>query len=139
MLDGDSKLGKTRFLAGLAGDASAYICVDCAAATEPDLRLFRRDRHSLIILDEAHAAACVRVKKLLQSSIDPVTLGQSATNTFSYRLWLHRVRIVVTSNVWSQELLELSAGDRDWLTANSYYFKVVEPLWVQRPHEEVVA
>ncbi|MCP4243842.1 MAG: hypothetical protein GY772_25090 [bacterium] len=131
VLDGPSGYGKTRFSEHIAGDPRAFLCVDCAAAVEPNLRKSERGTHELILFDEGKPQMVVTRKKLFQASIDPVQLGASATNAYSYELWLHRVKMVIASNRWKEDMSLLGASDRAWLEANSVYCAVSEPLWEQ--------
>ena len=80
-------------------------------------------------------------KKLFQAAPSWVTLASSQTNCFSYRVWPHGVRFIVTSNRWTTELNEVPDDDRLWIEANSVLVKVTERLWLEdelaRPLPEV--
>ena len=127
VLDGKSGMGKTRFAANLAS-AERFLCIDCASATEPDLRSFDRDQHDVVLLDDARPEMILRMKRLAQASVDEVRLGQSATHVNSYAVWFHRVKLVVASNVWKSQLETCSPEDKAWLDMNSVYVFVDEPL-----------
>ena len=107
-----------------------FLSVDCASATEPDLRSFDREQHDVVCFDEAKPSMIIRVKKLAQASIDEVRLGQSATNVNSYVVWFHRIKLIVASNVWANRMKTLAPEDQEWLTANSVY------VWVDGPFRE---
>ena len=82
------------------------------------------------MFDEAHAEMIIRVKKLFQSSINPVTYGSSPTNAFVHTVWLHGVKLVVGTNVWDAELQALREEDRKWIRHNAFVVHVDKPLYV---------
>ena len=127
VLDGKSRTGKSRFAASRTSPEK-FLNVDCSSATEPDLRVFDREKHDVVLFDEATPGLVLRVKKLAQASIDEVRLGQSATNINSYVVWFHRVKLIVATNVWSASLERCSPEDQEWLKANSFYVWVDAPL-----------
>ena len=96
----------------------------------PDLRTFDKDKHDLILFDELKAETCITLKKLLQASNDPCTLGSSPTNQHVYTVWAHRTKMVIASNVWNCDLPLLPKADRQWLEQNAVYVLVDSPLWV---------
>lgn len=130
VLDGESGLGKTRFVANLV-HAEAFLLLDCGNAVTPDLLDHRRGDHMLVLYDEAHAEMIIRYKKVFQSGIDFAKIAGSATNNQAYTVWMHGIKQVVASNKWEEQLAELPRGDRAWIVANSVYVKVTEPLWIQ--------
>ena len=128
VLDGPSRTGKSRFAASLAKHPTQFLNIDCSSATEPDMRDFRRGLHDVVCWDEGNPEMVLRVKKLAQASVDEVRLGQSATNMMSYRIWFHRMKLVICSNVWSSMLQQLRSADKEWLVANSVYVWADSPL-----------
>ena len=85
------------------------------------------------MFDEAHASMILRCQKLFQASINPVSYGSSPTNALVHTVWLHGIKLVVASNVWSEEvlLLSLAAADRQWIQSNSVHIKTEGPLFIQ--------
>ena len=128
VLDGDSMYGKSRFAASLT-TAEKFFLVDCASATEPELRQFDRDQHDVVCFDEAKPSMVIRVKKLAQAGVDIARLGQSATNQVSYQVWFHRVKLVICCNGWATHLNDMPPEDVAWLNKNSVYVKVSAPLF----------
>ena len=131
VLEGPSMVGKTQFARNLGSTPEAVYEIDCAGATEPDARDFVPGLHEVIIFDEASAVMVLRCKKLFQAGACWATLGQSATNCHSFRIWPHRTKMVVCSNRWWAELEWMQAADREWLVHNSVYVWVSDPLWVE--------
>ena len=105
---------------------------------EPDLRGYDPTEIDLILLDEMPATGILKQKKLLQCPPALIQLGTSATNAFAYQVWVHQKLMIVSSNTWFEELLQLSEADREWLTANSVVIHVIAPLWAT-PSVEVNA
>ena len=98
------------WLRSLAASPSELLEIDCSGATEPDARAFEARTHSLIVFDEASPSMVLRCKKFFQASNSWVSLGQSATNCHSYRVWSHRVRMVGT-NSWDKVVQGMDEED----------------------------
>ena len=128
VLEGPSRLGKTQYAISLSAPGRTLIC-DCSCAVEPDLRPYRSEDVDAILFDEAKASMVVRCKKLFQSPIERVALGQSNTDCHAYTVCLHRKRLIICTNTWTGELQLLPAADADWLRANSVHVPVTQPLW----------
>jgi hypothetical protein len=133
VLEGPSEIGKTRFVQGaLVDKPEKALILDCSDAVVPALKgNFSRQKHTLVMFDEAHASMILRCKKLFQASINPVSYGSSPTNAFVHTVWLHGIKLVVASNVWSEEVLSLAAADRHWIQSNSVHIKTDRPLFMQ--------
>ena len=129
ILEGPSRLGKTQYAESLAPPGRT-LNIDCASATEPDLRQYRSEEVDSIIFDEAKAAMVIRAKRLFQAPMGMVNLGMSATNCNAYQVMVHRKRLIVCSNTWSDEVLMMSNADAAWLTANAVHVRVRGPLWL---------
>ena len=131
ILDGPSCVGKSQFACALASHGSVCFC-DCQSAQQPDLRSFRPLQDEVIVMDEAAPSLVIRNKRLFQAPAEWVQLGLSATNMYSYRQWVHRVKIVVCCNDWIAGLNSLSASEKKWIHDNSRYHFEDDKLWV--PH-----
>ncbi len=131
VLEGKSRTGKTQFARELMDDEEGdYLEIDCSGATEPDARDFVALKHKLIIFDEGSPSMVVRCKKLFQAGNCWVRLGQSATNCFAYKVWPHRVRMVICTNRWESCVSDMNEEDQEWLQSNSFYYKVEDKLWI---------
>ena len=82
------------------------------------------------LCDEGSARMVLDNKKLFQAGPNWVTLCSSKTNMLAYKIWPHRVRIIITSNRWQRDLSQLDSEDADWLRDNSVYLRVDTPLWL---------
>ena len=129
ILDGPSRVGKSQYACSLARAGSVCFC-DCQGATQPDLRTFRPRQDEVIVMDEAVPALVIRNKRLFQAPAEYVQLGLSATNMYSYRVWVHRVKIVVCCNDWIAGLNLLPASEREWIHHNSRYHYAATSLWI---------
>ena len=128
VLDGPSKMGKTMFAHALRGQGKTFEC-DCSCCSVPDLRLFDPMRHGVILFDEATPSLVIQHKKLFQGTNADITLASSATNVHAYSLWPYGTMMVVASNKWAQQCRELSVEDAEWISSNSVYYLVTEPLY----------
>jgi hypothetical protein len=130
VLEGPSCYGKTQF--GLAIDGRENTLeVNCARCVEPDLRALRQGPggHTAILLDEAKATMILAIKKTVQGPPTMVGLASSGTNCHAYNVWVHNVKMIVSSNTWTQELAELAPADAWWLIDNSVHVTVDAQLW----------
>ena len=128
VLDGASRLGKTAFACSLV-PRGATLEVNCAGVTDPPLRAFSREKHQLILFDEASTELVLKNRRLFQAPNTPVTVGSSPTNALAYDLYLNDTLLVVASNNWEQELAALRVRERSWLEANMVFVAVKEKLF----------
>lgn len=131
VLDGPSKLGKTLFARSLCPSGFAVLEVTCGSGQEPDVRDFQHGQHGLVLFDEICPQQVLAVRKLFQASEAPVQMACSATNCYSYTVYMHRVRMVLCSNVWSRQCRSLPDHDRNWLDENCMTLCVSEPMYEQ--------
>ena len=132
VLDGPSRLGKSDFAMSLVPEDSAVElnCSNCHE--EPPLQGFYRPlEHDLILFDEMKAELMIRNKRLFQAPAKLVAMGTSKTNCYTYRAWVFRKRMVISSNNWRRELKHLAKADRDWIRKNTFYVRVNKVLWEQ--------
>ena len=102
--------------------------VDVQHAAHPDLRAYRRGAHRAILLDEMSSPDfIVHNKKLLQAHVDGAILGQSATQLYTYEVFLWRTPIMITTNNW--DLAAFSDSDKNWIEENVVAVHVAEPVW----------
>ena len=129
VLSGPSRVGKTAFARSLCDPGFETLELNCASGAEPDLRAYRLSKHGLILFDEIIAQQVVSQRKVFQSQSAGVQLGCSATNMYSYEVYVWRKKLVLASNNWDSSLSQLSAPDQDWIRANSIVLRVTEPMW----------
>ena len=127
VLNGPSRMGKTRYACNLYGKNKTLV-LSCQGVSAPNLKVFRRHRHSCIVFDEASHDMVFKNKQVFQAGVDTVMLGQSNCNEHAYGVWLYGVPLVVSTNDWL-----LGANDEQvaWLSANSVVIDVTEPMWVE--------
>ena len=78
-----------------------------------------------MLLDEACPKMVAKLKVLFQASNGASTLGSTNTNMYSYRKRLYRIRIIICSNKWHEELELVSEEDKKWIMENS----IVQNVW----------
>jgi hypothetical protein len=68
VLEGPSSIGKTRFVQGaLVDKPEKALILDCSDAVVPALKSnFSRQKHTLVMFDEAHASMIIRCKKKIR-------------------------------------------------------------------------
>ena len=126
VLNGDSRLGKTRYAVQLWGRERTLV-LSCQNVLQPNLKGFSRDI-KCIVYDEASHAMVVANKQVFQAGLDEVMLGQSACNEHVYSAWLYAVPMVVSTNNW---LLGATPEEVAWLEKNSIVVNVEEPMWCE--------
>lgn len=127
VLYGPSCTGKSRLARSLFGEDRTLV-VDVQHADHPDLKGFKRKLHKAVLLDEVSSPSfIVANKKLLQAHVDGAILGQSATQLYSYEVFLWRTPIILTTNNW--ELSAFSPADKNWLTTNCVDVHINSPVW----------
>ena len=126
---GPTKTGKTEFAMAKCGKDT--LVVNCHNVVEPDLKRFAgAHKHKSIILDEGGPKLLSLHRDLLQASKRDITLGHSNTNCYTYTVNLYRVRIIITSNEWYDELEKLPQKDRDWIAGNTVMIHVDSPTYI---------
>ena len=129
VLEGPSRTGKTAFARSKCPRGQLVYEVNCSAGGEPSLRDYRFGRDGLILLDEIEPGAVAAQRKLFEAGTAVVQLCTSRTDIHVYNVFVHRVRIVCTSNNWTSSFAQLSANDQAWLKANSVYVYCGEQMW----------
>jgi len=108
--------------------ALTTLVVDVQHADHPDLRGYVRGHHTAVLLDEVSSPQfIVANKKLLQAHVDGAILGQSATQMYTYEVFLWKVPIMLTTNNFHLE--DMAEHDRDWIHQNCVCMHVAEPVW----------
>ena len=70
-------------------------------------------------------------KKVLQAHADGAILGQSATQLYTYEVFLHRTPLMLTTNFW--EYADFNAADQNWIEANCVAVCIDTPVWEEAP------
>ncbi|CAL1129654.1 unnamed protein product [Cladocopium goreaui] len=130
VLNGPTRLGKTVYARSLFGADHTYE-TNCSGVLEPDMREYDVLRHRCVVFDEASVHLVLKHKKLFQAPPAEISLGHSATGMYVYRIWVWNVALIVTSNVWTTELEQLAAEDREWLEGNAILIQCSQPLYRQ--------
>ena len=129
VITGASRLGKTMFARSLAKEGWGTLELNCAGGSEPDLRAYRLREHDCIVFDEITAFQVVKQKKLFQAAPCFVELGCSTTNCHSYKVYVHRRKMVLCTNTWLSDLKQMAEDDASWLEENAILLHVTQPMW----------
>ena len=121
---GSSGAGKTLSIR-FQFPVGALLELNCAGGQlNPDFRQLRRPGHVAILCDEASPQMVAKHKVEFQAGNSPCTLGTSACNDRTYKVWFYKIFMIVCSNKWEQEKSLMSKEDRDWLDENT----IVQPV-----------
>jgi hypothetical protein len=131
VLDGGTGFGKTEFARALAKNCESYLELNCANTEHVDLRAYSPVHHDVIIWDEAPATLVLANKKLFQGQAVEIQMGQTNTSMNAYTIFPWGCKMVVCSNLWEFQLMQLPHHDVDWLRKNSIVVRVSQPLWQQ--------
>jgi len=129
VLTGPSGMGKTQFVRNLASRDSCVLELNCAWSLDIDLKDYRRACHDFLF-DEASPACIIKHKKFFLRPPCLVTLGQSATAMYTYKVCVHQKHFVVCANGWHEQCAKLPGADIEWLQANSHVVVVSAPMWM---------
>ena len=89
--------------------------------------------HHWILMDEATPQQVLANKKFFQAQAVPVIMGTSTTNCHSYKVYVHKVPIIIACNDWVELTGRLQKeSDREWLESNSVLSHVLEKLYPTR-------
>ena len=131
---GPTKTGKTEFAMAKCGKDT--LVINCHKVNEPNFKKFAgAHKHRSVILDEGGPELLSLHRDLLQASKRDITLGHSSTNKFTYTVNLYRVKIIITSNEWDDELVKLSEKDQDWIAGNTVMLRIDSPTYVTEEDE----
>ena len=130
MLEGPSGCGMTEFARSLARNAESLVELNCADTAHVDLRAFSPGQRDLILWDECPPRLVLTHKKLFQGQTVDIQLGQTNTSKDAYTVFPWRCKMVVCSNLWSDQLRALCKADFDWLVQNSVHVHVSTALWL---------
>ena len=145
VVTGPSKMGKSEYLKAkleefaeeIGEGGMEVLVVNCMNVLDPDLKRFKSVKNNAILFDEGSPEMVQRHRDLFQAPRHEVILGNSATGCYTYSVLLWRVRLVLTSNSWFEDLAELKPKDREWVIENTVVLSVTEPMWVtEQPHRE---
>ena len=130
VLDGETRCGKTIYAQWFCRDPENCLILNSSALTEPDLRPFEEGKHLVILFDELHPATMAQYRKVFQCPAHDLTLGQSATNTFTYSRWIAGTRMIVAANAWSESLIKMEQDgkgeDVHWIRNNTFHARIEE-------------
>ena len=70
-------------------------------------------------------------KKVLQAHVDGAILGQSATQLYTYEVFLWRTPLMLTTNNWDYRAF--SDADQNWIQENCVVVHVPGPVWESPP------
>ena len=125
---GPSRTGKTSLALSLWGEPSTFY-VDCTGGKEPDLRDYDCVKHKAVIFDEIPLKVVLHHKRLMQAPHVPVPLGTSSTHMYTYRVWLAKTAIILTTNKFESEMGKLDEEDREWMISNCVQCNITESVW----------
>ena len=127
VLHGPSRTGKSRLARALFG-AHRTMVVDVQHADHPDMHGYERHRHLAVLMDEVQSPHFIaNNKKLLQAHVDGAILGQSATQLYTYEVFLWRTPIILTTNNW--DLSTLTVAENEWIASNCVAVYIGEPVY----------
>ena len=94
--------------------------------------------HKAVLFDEVSSPEfVVGNKKVLQAHIDGAILGQSATQLYTYEVFLWKIPLMLTTNNW--EYSAFTESDKNWLETNCVAVHIDSPVWVTDAPDEAPA
>jgi hypothetical protein len=129
VLEGSTGCGKPEYARALSKGVGYYIELNCADTDHVDLRAFSPGQHDLILWDECSPGLVLKNKKLFQGQAVDIQLGQTNTSKDAYVVFPWNCKMVVCSNLWTEQLRALTVLDYDWIVKNSVHVQIKGPLW----------
>ena len=128
VVDGDTYCGKTMYLKTML-PGKTFIC-NCRGVEHPDLRDFEGlPYEDNILFDEGGPQMVQLHRDLFQAPKHDITLGQSGTNCYAYKVNVFRVRLAITCNDWKAALQKLAESDRKWVEKNTMVLSIDEYMF----------
>ncbi|CAK0797152.1 unnamed protein product [Prorocentrum cordatum] len=127
VLHGPSRTGKSCLARALFGTDRTMV-VDVQHKDHPDMHGHERHRHLAVLMDEVQSPHFIADnKKLLQAHVDGASLGQSATQLYTYEVFLWRTPIILTTNKW--DLSTLTVLEIECIASNCVSAYIGEPVY----------
>lgn len=125
VLDGPTKTFKTTAAKMFASDLDNYLELNCSNLShEPNLRSVRYGTE-VINFDELKAQTFVQNKKVFQGAIGQTTLGENtAGGAQAYTRRLNNIKMVICSNHFKRDVLNLTVEDQDYVWKNIFYLEL---------------
>lgn len=124
--EGPSRSGKTeRAIHWFSREKT--LVVSAMNTTTPSLRSWLCGRYTAIVFDEGSWQLVSLNRQLFQAGLNGVTLSQSQCNEHTYELCLHSVPLMLTSNNFWKDCMDVEA--RQWIMANSFFVSLPEQNW----------
>ena len=134
IINGPTRCGKSQWLK-MVIPGNTYCC-NCKGILHPDLRDFEGPPfEDNILFDEVSPQMISEHRDLFQAPRHDISLGQSTTNCHAYKHCFFRVRMMGTSNKWTEEMVALykaSPGDHDWVEQNTMVLDVTQYMFSQK-------
>lgn len=132
-INADTRAGKTEFVK-MSLPGITYICTCAKDADEPDLREYEGPPfHHNILFDEATPRLVINKKDLFQAPRHDIDMGTSSTNCYAYKVHVWRVKMVICTNKWHDQVKELCEADQQWLAKNVVVLDVQGSMFSDQP------
>ena len=129
VLVGPSGVGKSAYIRSLF-PPGAVLELNCSGLRAVHLSGFDNKKTQAIFWDELSVDMVLMNRKLFQHPATMIDLGQSPTAAHVKSYWVNAAVSCIASNKWFEELLSLTPGDRDWISANTVTVSCDFPLYV---------
>ena len=119
VLVGPSVQGKTsKAMSLFPGRTLKVCCGSCPPGILPSVADFRRGLHKAIVFDEVRMDQVLRHREFFQANSYKQSLGHSATNMFTYSVFIYQVALILCTNEWNMSSTEFLPSDLEWIGAN---------------------
>ena len=109
-------MGKTSYCQYLFGDPEKMLVLNCDGCILPDLVDFSREQgHMGITFDEGTPQLILRHKRHFQCQPYSIVVKKSATEFNKSDVMLSGIRIIVTTNTWTEFLALCTESEKRWL------------------------
>ena len=130
VFEGSSQVGKSDFLEHLYGADKTCLVNMQGVTGEPPLQEYAANynKYKAILFDEVTAEQILNKRMLYQGGCRSQTLGYSNTGCMQYKVNLHQVLMMMSTNdFWSQVKTD---ADKDYLEKNIIFCRITAPLFI---------
>ena len=123
-------MGKTHWCQYYFGDPENMLVLNCDGSILPDLDVFDRGQgHLGITFDDGTPQLILRHRKVFQCMSYHFSPKQGPPGFDNSKIMWLGLRMIVTTNSWSENLKLCTESDKAWLVQNVIVVEVTRPLF----------
>ena len=123
-------MGKTHWCQYYFNDPQKMLVLNCDGSILPDLDVFDRGQgHLGITFDDGTPQLILRHRRVFQCLPYRISVKQGPPEIYNSRIMFSGLRMIVTTNSWSENLQLCTETEKAWLAQNVIVVEVTRPLF----------